>query len=974
MGGKRKLISLIIVIALMITMTGIASASQLTDISSHWAEDQIAKWVSDDLVTGYPDNTFRPGSDITRAEFVVLVNRAYGFSKKAQNSFSDVKSGDWFAAEIQKAQAAGYVNGYNDGTFGPNKKITRQEAATILARLLRLDGSQSDVSKFSDKANIPQWSKNFIGVVAAKGYMGGYPDGTFQPAKSITRAETIATLDRAVGTLIKTAGTFGPEQGIKTITGNVTVNISGVKIKNTVISGDLIFAAGIGDGEAELDNVTVKGTTLVSGGGENSVFINNSTLSGELIVYRVDGKVRVVAKGTTSVNSVSLESSAKLQEDSLTGTGFKDVEILVIKPGEKIELEGDFESVSVETNADVRVTGTSKVANLTVNKDGAGSKIQVDTGASINTLNLKSKVTVSGKGTISKLVANEDANGSKIEQSIADITITGTATLNVNGKDVSNSTSTGGGGSGGGPTVVAVTGVTLNQSSAEINVGDSVTLSASIVPANATNKNIIWETNRAGAATVVNGVVTGVAKGTATITAKSEADPTISATCTVTVKVPVSDVSLSTTTLNLVAGGATGKLFPSITPADADNPNVTWISDDPDVATVDVNGVVTPVAVGITSITVTTVDGAKTASRTVIVGTVSAAVTGITLNHSTYTLNEGANSLVLVPFIAPVYATNTNVTWSTNNAAVATVDNNGRVIAVGKGTAIITATTVDGSKEAECTITVVKPVTGLSLSKDTITEVAVGDADQALSAIIAPVGADNQQVVWTSSNNSIANFIEDGFGSLSGKVRFVAPGTAVITATTVDGGYSADCTVIVGKRVTSVSVSPATGTLKVGGSTLTLISTANPTKATNKLVNWTTSDSGIATVAVDGVVTSGNTAGRVTITATPVFGTVAATPGTSTIDVFDVTNEDMIKDDKLLLGKTVVSVKFSIAGPALPLSSIGVKLNDGTVLQYSSDNGAGVYTFTGSTNTVKAGVTSAIVKLRNTVSFDLSFK
>ncbi|TEB06686.1 Cellulosome-anchoring protein precursor [Pelotomaculum schinkii] len=450
MGVKGKLLTLFVVIVLMITLAGVVSASQLTDINNHWAEKQIAKWVSDGLVTGYPDNTFRPGSDITRAEFVVLVNRAYGFSEKAEISFTDVKSGDWFAAEIQKAQAAGYVNGYDDGTFGPNKKISRQEAAAMLARLLKLDGSQSDVSKFSDKANIPQWSKNFIGAVAAKGYMGGYPDGTLQPAKSITRAETVTTLDRAVGTLFNSAGIFGSDQGTKTITGNVTVNVADVTIKNTIISGDLILVAGIGNGDVELDNVTVKGTTLVSGGGENSVVINNSSLSGELIVYRVNGKVRVVAKGTTSIDSVRLESAAKLEEDSLTGTGFKDVGILVIKPGEEIELEGDFENVSVETNADVQITGTSKVAKLTVNEDGEGAEIQVATGASVNTLTLKAKVTVTGKGTISKLVANEDANGSKIEQSITNITISGTATLTINGKDVSKSTSTGGGGGGGG--------------------------------------------------------------------------------------------------------------------------------------------------------------------------------------------------------------------------------------------------------------------------------------------------------------------------------------------------------------------------------------------------------------------------------------------------------------------------------------------------------------------------------------------
>ncbi|MFA7078023.1 MAG: Ig-like domain-containing protein, partial [Syntrophomonas sp.] len=388
---------------------------------------------------------------------------------------------------------------------------------------------------------------------------------------------------------------------------------------------------------------------------------------------------------------------------------------------------------------------------------------------------------------------------------------------------------------------------------------------------------------------------------------------------------------------------------------------------DETIATVNASGIVTPIAAGTTAITVTTVDGNKTASCTVTVGTTPVAVTDITLNHSAYTLNKGDSNLVLIPFIAPADATNTNVTWTTGSAAVATVAN-GTVTAVGPGSTEIRATTQDGSKIAECTITVVTPVKGIDLDKATISGL-VGDTEQSLAATISPAAANNKQVVWTSSDPAIASFIESAPGALTGKVRFLAPGTANITATTVDGGYADSCTVTVGVKVNSVSLSPATATLKVGETTLNLTPTVSPSSATNKTVTWTSNASSIATV-LGGVVTP-VAPGSATITAAPVFGTATATPGTSIIDVFNVTKGTMLKDDTLLLGKTVASVSFTIAGPKLPLSSISVTLNDGTPLQYHSLNG--VYTYTGSTNTALAGVSSATVKIRNTISFDLSF-
>ena len=168
---------------------------------------------------------------------------------------------------------------------------------------------------------------------------------------------------------------------------------------------------------------------------------------------------------------------------------------------------------------------------------------------------------------------------------------------------------------------VAVTGVTLNKNNTSIYTGRTETLTATIQPADATNKAVTWTSDNTGVATVNNGVVTGVSVGSATITAKT-ADGGFTATCTVTVEeapiVHPTGVSISKTSINLQIGGSE-TLTATVTPADANNKNVTWSTSDATVAAVDKNGKVTGIKAGNATITATTEDGGKTATCSVTV-------------------------------------------------------------------------------------------------------------------------------------------------------------------------------------------------------------------------------------------------------------------------------------------------------------------------------------------------------------------
>ncbi|WP_066633930.1 S-layer homology domain-containing protein [Desulfolucanica intricata] len=221
MKTNRSLFLVALTVMLILGLSGAAFAAGLSDINGHWAQKQIEEWVEQGLVAGYPDGTFKPDNSITRAEFVVLVNRAFSLNNDAECDFADVKTTDWFYEDVATAKAAGYISGYEDNTFRPTREISRQEAAVIVAKLLDLDTSEEldGLDKFVDADIIPSWAKASVNAVANAGIINGYPDKSFRGLNPITRAEAIVVLNAALGKV-------SDEQGIE---GTVTYKNEAVK-------------------------------------------------------------------------------------------------------------------------------------------------------------------------------------------------------------------------------------------------------------------------------------------------------------------------------------------------------------------------------------------------------------------------------------------------------------------------------------------------------------------------------------------------------------------------------------------------------------------------------------------------------------------------------------------------------------------------------------------------------------------------
>ena len=242
------------------TVSAVSSGDELLDIKAHWAEQVIRKWVSQGLAKGYGDGRFGPNDSITRAEFVTLLNRIFGYTEKSDKSFPDVKADAWYAGEIAKAYQAGIIGGDNKGNMNPEAVISRQEAVVILTRAFSLTGNHIDAAlKYTDVHQIADWALGAVGTMTMKDYVTGRPGNLFAPKASLTRCEAVKMIDNVMGELINASGTY-----TRVVPGNMVVSSPGVTLKDTYIAGDLYLTEGIGNAPIQLIGVEIKGRTIVA--------------------------------------------------------------------------------------------------------------------------------------------------------------------------------------------------------------------------------------------------------------------------------------------------------------------------------------------------------------------------------------------------------------------------------------------------------------------------------------------------------------------------------------------------------------------------------------------------------------------------------------------------------------------------------------------------------------------------------------
>ena len=436
--------------------------------------------------------------------------------------------------------------------------------------------------------------------------------------------------------------------------------------------------------------------------------------------------------------------------------------------------------------------------------------------------------------------------------------------------------------------IVLPTAISLNKTSLNLDVGNNEKLVATVSPEDATDKKVTWESSNNSVAKVTSdGTVSAVSKGTATITAKTSNGKT--ATCDVTVKQPITSITLNKKSLELERGEKS-KVTATILPSNADgDKTVKWSSNKTSIATVSSDGTITAVAKGNATITATTSNG-KTATCSVTVGV---PLKSISFENGVKekTLNKGENFNLKVTYNPEDTDASKTITWSSTDTSVAKVEN-GKVTAVGIGETTITATASNG-KKAECKVKVVNPLVSISI-KDS-TSIQYGQTEKLVVTYNPEDTTDDKTITWESSDKNIAEISADG------TITAKNVGTATITAKTTTG-KTANCVVtVLPVELNSISIKEQNVTLnKNENKNLTV--TYNPENTTDdKTVTWEVVDTNIVTIDETGIITPVN-AGTTTITA-KVGDKTATTTVTVVIPLESISLNET--DKKLLKNETL---------------------------------------------------------------------
>lgn len=370
-------------------------AGNFSDIKGHWAENYIREAVAKGYVGGYPDGTFQPNKAITRAEFCHMINAALGNKGMSDIAFSDVPQSEWYYDDVRKAVSGTFVSGYEDKTFRPNNPITRQEAAVVLARIVPVTAQKGNLTSFPDYKTVSDWAAPSFARINAKGYIGTYNDGKLHPMDSLTRAQTAKIICDLVD----------KESIVKD---DPKISDSNTRYTGKIFTNGVTIEPALGNGTVFLDQCVILGNLSVNGGGENSVNVSNSRVL-NTNVSRSSGTVRLVVSGESNFMNLSVDKQATIQTSALTGGDFgPGISNVDVKKDATVLFSGNFPKINLTGSSEITVTA-GQVDQLTVSANAPNSDITVESTATLKNAEVDASAAFHGYGFIRNMTVN--ANG-----------------------------------------------------------------------------------------------------------------------------------------------------------------------------------------------------------------------------------------------------------------------------------------------------------------------------------------------------------------------------------------------------------------------------------------------------------------------------------------------------------------------------------------------------------------------------------
>ena len=434
-----------------ISNTALAKTNEIfSDIEGHWAQDTITRHAKMGMLKGYPDGTFKPDQGMKRCELISLINRYFGLKNKSLDNYRDIDDEKWYAEDTARAKYYNYIKGL---TVEPNKEATRNDVIQMLTLILDLEEQEKTgvITNYSDINDLSKENKKNIEEFSELGYVQGFSDGEFKPNKVINRAEILTMAESILGYIVtsqedlnnipkdaKKISIINPNMTIKNLETEANIYISpGVNgkltIKDSKLAGKLEIAGGTNENPIQLENVQV-----------NKLIVTKTKEKPIVNMVSTDIKeVKVKSEATINTDEKTIIRKADVKSKSnWTGEG-KIYKISVDSKDVKIEKKPQYVEI---TDKKISVTiGNKDVTYKTDDKrpSSGGSSTSSKKPTKTNVTKDKvSSITVKGEGNKTTITDNDGTLQMSVEikPTTAD---NKEVTWSVNDKDIATISDTG---------------------------------------------------------------------------------------------------------------------------------------------------------------------------------------------------------------------------------------------------------------------------------------------------------------------------------------------------------------------------------------------------------------------------------------------------------------------------------------------------------------------------------------------------
>lgn len=394
--------------------TASAAENQFQDVSEKaFYYEAVQAFVGKGVVQGYPDGTFKPGQNVTRGEAAKMIADTFGFqTSNARSSFNDVNADAWYYGSVSVLAKKGILNGYKDGSFKPNQPITRAEIAKIIVEAYEtIDSEDAQSVQFSDVAK-SAWYRGFVSALAASKVTTGKTATTFAPNDFVTRGEAVTFLHRSedVNTIDAITKTT------VTINGQTYTLADNVKGIINPVNAVALTNAKI-DFKATDDQITdITYLSLVENGqATDEEFAGNVVLDG--------------GNGTISGNLSINANYATVKNINVQGDLFIGKQLQNDFYSENLVVEGETTINGGDDNTVVFNNGTFNKVNV----DKKGVRVKVDGTTTIDDMSVVSDSTISGDAKLGKVVIAGMATSVILDADVADLQLAGANALTIAG-------------------------------------------------------------------------------------------------------------------------------------------------------------------------------------------------------------------------------------------------------------------------------------------------------------------------------------------------------------------------------------------------------------------------------------------------------------------------------------------------------------------------------------------------------------